>query len=426
MADGLFTYDAGGVTLMYSPVMNAIFYNTSGLYSSAGSIPKQNFLQLFAMATPTSSPSYVWTGDPANFTFYVTASGIVNSTGTQYLTPSPVQSGSNCYNYPPTMSNVTSQVYSFGVPDNSTPNNYGINVPGVTNPSVPGLAIDRTRKSYYLQPGSDGQPLRSGVCYSVPSSYNSAIASYQVPGTLPGQVIYFEKAFVNPPLVFITNSSGPISLHYMNRNAQGLYDGMVIVAASSPSTQGLAGTSWYTANSYTFSYFLLSDEKPLYKASSDYGVKVFNDSGTEVFDSSYFCSTIGYTTTLRPWFFINGYYRPPGCSYTGSIQYGQGSTQTFTKTASQGFCINNVNSIIGHTMYTSLVFEPGSGSLGDGPTTFYGHYVTVTDTQTTLQAYGTNGVFMNPLPNILGWANSWEYFDHYYNPTTWIWANYAY
>jgi hypothetical protein len=419
--------------------MTSIFYNNAGLFNGTAALPTQNFAAVKAIPTPVQTPSYVFNGNAGIFSSIVSATGFVTYayppssgqfTATTYLGPTTIEnSGNNCYVYTPSLNNITTQIYNFGTPTAAIePNSYGFQASGA---SYEWVSVDRTHKSYYLHPGSNGQNLRTGTCTSIASSYGTSRTSYQVPtGELTGQTIYFERTFVNPPLIFVTETTGPISFHFMTKNAEGLYDGMVIVAASSPSTQGLAGTSWYTPNTYNFTYFLISDELPTYKQQAAHGVQVFNEYGTKVFDSSYFVPSFTIIPTFsQPYFKFTSGYLAPSCSYTGSGQYQGFGINQFGVADNEGVCINNWNSIKGHTVYTSLVL--GSGSSASGPTTFWGHYVDIQYNPTyqqkvaTVQATGTNGIYMFPTFNAPFWGNSWSYFDRT-QPNVFILTKFAY
>lgn len=419
---GLATQSGNGTINMDSRVMNGIFYNNNGFYSSTATIPSTGFRLQYSIATPVTTPTYFWNGDQSNYSAAITASGTVFEDGKQYIAPAAINNSDNCFNYLPSVTPLTSQIYSFGTPFlGGAPWGFfafGSNPGGTAN-----FAVAQTRKAYYVHPGPNGQALRTATCSSIPSSFAATIGTYNVPNELPGQTIYFERTFVNPPLIFVTQSTGPVSLHYMTRDGSGQYNGMVVVAASSFSTQGNAGSSWYTSNTYSFTYFIISDEVPIYVAPSNFGLKVFNEFGSNIFDSSYFCATFTSFLTRRPWLVLQGWYRLPSCSNVGTAVYSQIGEVNLTKTALQGVCLNNINSLVGHTTLTSLFL--GSQGTSSGPTTFVGHFANVTSTNVNISAIGTNGVFMNPTYPAPGWANSWEYYPHR-QFTTWLMANYAY
>lgn len=422
MSNGIIVYSANNTVNADSTKMNGIFYRDNGTYLNSATIPSTGFQLLFSISTPVEEPDYLWTGTLGSYSISISSAG--QAIRTQYTAPTAVANADNCFNYPPSITNIATQVYSFGTPVINFNGDYGLVARGSNSPQVgvDPLTISQDRKAYYLHPNSSGQVLRSGSATSVPSSYGTSIASYSQPNQLPGSTIFFERTFLNPPLIFITQSSGPIALHYMTKDGNGRYNGMTVVAASSPSTQGLAGTSWYTPNTYTYTYFLVSDEVPQNVTPSDNGLKVFNQFSETVYDSSYFTPTLRFIQATRPEFFLRSFYRLPSCGSVGSVGYGNLRSKLFTLNSFEGICLNNINSIAGHTAYTSFVRQ-GDSSLG--PTTFWGVYAHVVGTQVDLRGIGTNGIFMEPSEIRPGWGNSWAYqpFDRV---ADYLFANYSY
>jgi hypothetical protein len=420
MSNGIIVYSANNTVNADSTKMNGIFYRDNGIYLNTANIPSTGFQLLFSIATPVEEPDYLWTGTLGSYSISISASG--QAFQTQFVGPVAFENADNCNKYPPSITNIATQVYSFGTPVINT-NDYGFYARGANSFSVlvQPLTISQDRKAYYLHPDSNGQALRSASATSIPSSYGTSIASYSQPNQLVGSTIFFDRTFLNPPLIFITQSSGPIALHYMTRDGNGRYNGMTVVAASTLSTQGLAGTSAYTPNTYTYTYFLVSDEVPNNVSPSNNGLKVFNQFSETIYDSSYFTPTFRNITAGNPQFAVRGFYRLPSCSSVGSVGYLNYRSQQFTLNAFEGICLNNLNSITGHTAYTSFVRQ---GDSSAGPTTFWGDYVHVVGTAVDCRGLGTNGIFMEPSEIRPGWANSWSYRD--LSLTNYLFANYSY
>jgi hypothetical protein len=419
---GIATQNSTGTVLyMYSPEMNGVFYNTNGVYTNTANLPITGFSTQYAVATPTSPSSYSF-GNNFNTRDVINVAGSISADGTSFLSPSAIETGGNCFQLAPTINPISTQVYTFGTPQAST--GYGFSASGS---SPTNFSVDATHKAYYLQPSSSGSFLRSGTCTSLPSSFGTSIASYTQPtGGLSQPNITFEKSFVNPPLIFITSSSGPIALNYMTQDSSGKYNGASIVAGSSFSNQGVAGTAPYTANTYSFEYFLVSDEEPIYGAVSNYGLKVWSGlpNNEKVFDSSYFCPTFQSFIVEKPYMWLVGSYtNASGCAFTGAVNY-FANQANFTKTGSNGVLLNNLNAIAGYTRYTSLVL--GSGSTASGPTTFYGRFVTVTSTTVTITGTGACGIFSNPTYNAPGWGYSYDFSRGASLTMSVVFANYVY
>jgi len=378
---GLATQNASGQVYMYSPTMNGVFYNTNGTYSTNSVVPSTGFVTQFAMCTPTSAISAAFTsGSPFGGTIYV--NGGTNAASNYFYGPTAYENGGNSAVYPPTVSAISTQVYAFGVP--TTPTGYGFFAVGASGSSI---AVDATHKAFYIQPKSDGTYIRTGTATSLSSS-TSPNSSYSQPTSAS---ITFERSFLNPPLIFITSSSGPIALNYMTKDGSGLYNGASIVAGSSFSDQGVAGVAPYSGNTYTFSYFIVANEEPYYGTPATHGIRVYNGISQKVFDSSYFCPNFTSFTITKPFAKLS----------SGSYS---STSSSFTKTANVGVCLNNLNSITGSTIYTSNII----GSSGLGPFSLFGRFATVSSTNVTLSGTGACAVLrVNTFPTF--WYNSFDY-----------------
>lgn len=395
MANGILTRSAAGELNMYSPAMNGVFYNSNGSYQYSGAIPSSGFATQHAIVTPTAGMSAQFTSGAA-WGGTVNIVGSANAEGTYFYQPAAYENGGNGSVYPPNVNPLPCHIYTFGTP--TTPSGYGFFAPGANSAQI---SVDANHKAYYVHPDANGSVIRSGTCSSMSSS-TSNNSSYSQPTSAS---ILFERSFINPPLIFVTESSGPIALNYMTQDGNGKFNGMSVVAASSMSNQGLRGTAPYSGNSYSFSYFLVSDEDPIFGNSADYGMKVFNQSGSKVFDSAFFSPTFQVVTVTKPYGYLsNGSYNT--------------TYSDITKTAKRGVCLNNLNSVTGSTIYTSWI---GVG----GPFSLFGRYVSATLTNARIQGAGTCGIFrVNTLPQY--WWNSFDYTYGSVSNMPILFANYAY
>lgn len=416
---GVGIQNSSAQVLLDSRAMNGVFYNSNGTFLNTSSIPTSGFTTQYAIATPISPSSYVFF-NVNNVPNIVNIAGTVNANGTIFYQPSALETGGNCLQITPTVNPVSTHVYTFGTPP--SPTGYGFSALGSSNNNY---SISANTKSYYLQPAADGNFIRTATCTSLPSSFGSSVGSYTQPtGNLSQPNITFEKSFINPPLIFVTQSSGPIAFNYMTTDSNGRYNGASIVAGSSFSTQGLAGTAPYTANTYTFSYFLVSDEEPFYGTQANYGMKVWNSSGIKIFDSSYFVPNFQAFTVDKPWMWLTGSWPTSnGCSYTGSVNYFSNQI-SFTKSSNFGVLLNNLYAITGQLQYVSLFL--GSQGSSSGPTTFYGRFATVTDTSVVIAGTGANAVFSNPLAQYPGWGYSYDFSRGNTSTMSVVFANYVY
>jgi len=378
---GIATQNAAGQLYMYSPTMNGVFFNNNGTYSTNATVPSTGFVTQFAMATPITAMTASFTSG-ATFGGAVSVSGGLNASSNFFYGPTAYENGGNTAVYPPTVTATSAQVYAFGVP--TTPTGYGFFAVGASGSSV---AVDATHKAFYIQNNPDGSFIRTGTATSLQSA-TFRNDNYFQPTSAS---ITFERSFLNPPLVFITQSSGPIALNFMTRDGSGLYNGMSIVAGSSFSDQGIAGVAPYSGNTYTFSYFLVANEDPYYGVPTNYGVRVFNGISQKIFDSAYFCPTFSSFTITKPF---------------GKLSSGtySSTSSSFTKTANIGVCLNNLNSITGSTVYTSQII----GSSGIGPFSLFGRFANVTPTSAVLSGTGACAVLrVNTFPTF--WYNSFDY-----------------
>lgn len=383
---GVATQSASEQIYMYSPVMNGLFYNSAGSYQYNAAISSTGFTAQYAIATPTQGMySNFTSGAPWNGT--VGTVGSPSATGTYFYQPTAYENGSNASVYPPNVAPLPAHVYTFGVPS-TTISGYGFFAYGQNSSTV---SVDNNHRAYYVQPQADGTFIRSGTATSLASnSSGGGSSSYAQPTSAS---ITFEKSFNNPPLVFITASSGPIALNYMTQDGSGKFNGMSVVAASSFSNGGtLAGVAPYSGNTYTFSYFLVSDEIPYYGSPTNHGMRVYNDGGALIYDSSYFQPTFTAVTASKPYGYLsNGQYYTTNIGLTKSSQY--------------GICLNNINSITGSTIYTAAII----GGSGFGPFSLFGRFLHVTsDTAATVSGLGACAIVrVNTLPQV--WYNSFDY-----------------
>lgn len=379
MSYGMAAQDTNLELTMHTDYVNGIFFKNTGTYSTTATIPTQNFLTSFAVSTPLSPTtvrdlnttrygSYNGTGGVSVRDIAVTCAGATNSAGTGYYQPTAniiANSSPSFYPYTYVTAN-SSFVHTFGTL--SSVSGYGFACKGPVS-----LAISQDSRSYCLHPASGNTKLRYGTATSVAASgwLGAGQNINFVQPTTPN--VFFDKPYDKPPLIFITQSSGPIALSYINRDANGKYVSAAIVAAKTLGTYNGA-TSFITSNTYSFTYFIVSDETPVYATPATYGVRAFDSSGNKIYDSTNFMPLFLSATVNTPHIRIDTdyYYR----SY---------NTATFNKSSSLGVCINNVNPFTGQCEY-------GSGNYGfilAGPFSFVGRYISVTSTTVTFSGQGT-------------------------------------
>lgn len=381
MTLGIATQDASANLLMYSPNMNGTFFRGAGTFNQTATIQDSTFTNTFAICTPLD-PAYIGIQ-------YVNCAGSVSVDGKTYNQPSPLLTAQPPHPYAPSWfderigTTQSAYVHYFGTPPASI-GNYGFRAAGSLSSTV---AVDNNYKSIYVHPDSNGNRIRTGTAYSIashPRTDNQIPVGTYVDMSQPvSQTITFDKPYNNPPLIFILTSTGAISFNYMVKDANGKFIGASIVAESTFSAVGngvVSGVGAYTGNTFTFTYFIVSDEDPVYVSPSDWGVRIFGSNSNKIFDSSYFVPSFDYLTIPMPYMRLD---YTSGYTYDNYAGFGKSN-------ANIGICINNLNSFTGTAMYNSWNVDAGSGSVfHTGPRNVTGLYLNVDNYSGSIYASGT-------------------------------------
>jgi len=373
MSYGILTKDAAGAFLLHSPSINGVFHKNTGIYSSSVvNIPVDGFPTSFGISTPLAPVTF----HKNLITDHFSLGGSVASGGLNYYPPSArVLTKTNLeWPYPVITANATF-VHTFGVPP--TFGNYGFMARGA---NAGQLAISDAYRVYTVHPNSAGSKIRTGTASSlvVPSSFGEATFSTYTQN-IDANII-FDKPYNQPPLIFITASSGMIAMNYMLRDANGLFIGASIVAAATFVDEGVKGVGAYQSNTYSFSYFIVSDEVPVYVPTENYGMRVFNASGGKVFDSGSFVPNFYAVSVVSPYLTIEA-----------NRTFANYHSVAFSRSANQGVCINNIHSISGVATYTSYSVPGGKG----GPLTFMGRFMNVSSsTYSAFYGYAAGSIMV--------------------------------
>jgi len=388
MSYGIFTKDAAGAFLMHSPSINGVFHKNTGVYSASASIPVDGFPTNFGISTPLAP--MVFTKDL--ITDYFSLSGSVAGGGLNYYQPDARVLTKTSLSWPyPVITSNAAFVHTFGVPP--TFGNYGFMARGA---NAGQLAISDAYRVYTVHPNSAGAKIRTATASSLvmPVSFGESTFSTYTQSTDAN--IIFDKPYSQPPLIFITASSGMIAMNYMLRDANGLFIGASIVAAATFVDQGIKGVGAYQSNTYTFSYFIVSDEVPVYVPTENYGMRVFNSSGGKVFDSGSFVPNFYAVSVASPYLTIEA-----------NRTFANYNNVAFSRGANQGVCINNLHAISGFSSYSSLNRNGGSYI---GPMTFMGRFMDVSSsTYSAFYGYGS-GTITIPYPEDIG---SYDFHTNY-------------
>lgn len=425
---GIATQNELGQLLLYSPSMQGVFFRGQTTLTNSGQIQTNEWSNTFAIASPTTVTSFTsFTTGVIN----VEISGYIPATGLNFVQPSavlsaPVTSGitgdgpwtSLGSAIPVNVSPQAAFIDAFGKPPAPTAGSYGFRALG------PGqnVAIDNNFKSLYIQPKTDGTFIRTGTATTIPSNMTPRLSAVTVSFTQPvTQNIFFDKPYTDPPLIFITQSSGRISMNSMIRNSSGQYIGASIVAAGTFQTTQLTRDYSFTgpsgSNTFSFSYFLVSEELPDYIPQSPWGLKVFNSSGQTIFNSSYFQPS--FITTTAPTPYMN----------LANNQFNLINSLTYTITSNLGICINNFRSMTGINRYNTFAADQGSGFvLWFGGVNIIGKYVHVNGTNVTIDGFGscayTTGLGVNGMNGFT--RNSMEFASNINGSIDILFCNYTF
>lgn len=249
--------------------------------------------------------------------------------------------------------------------------------------------ISPTYKMYSVHPTSNGSLIRTGVA-------NSAVGEQTYSGGLTlsttntPQNITFDKPYNTPPLIVLTASDGPVALLGMRRDINGKYVGAVVVAGRTLST--LPGRPYsfgmWQKNTYNFSYLIVSTELPLYPQASPHGIKMWDSTGAEIFNSSERVTTNTVNQIIKPFYTVDAKNGPPTWPYTLSDFKQQYNSSQTIDTTKIGVVLNNFSALAG-VMCIPDQGSPVSGGVYYGIVSGYGRYVTVSSSLASFTSAGT-------------------------------------
>lgn len=389
MSQGIQTFASNGVTNMFSPAMNEYFFRQSPILINSTSIPLgADFASAFSLATPIGE---VQCNSPFGYgqVFNMRSPGMTSVDGLNYFRNSVrfIYTNTFYYNGGSAYSSVYNAVatetvvHSLGKTTVASQDNYGF---FCLNDDGSSVVVDSKYNSYYIHRLSDGNVIRTGVATSAPSYVGIPPANI-----IPVRsTIVFDYPLDEPPLIFITQSSGLITLGRFNRDGNGKYVSVAVFAASSISQLGSPyGWGFWNSNTFTFNYFIVSRQKPLHGADANpWGVEVFNGSGQSIFNSMYFVPSFSAFNISLPQMTMN--LSPPREHYLNiGNPYTPLNTFSGAIPSLSGVCINNFNVMSGLTNYPR--FNAGLFVDIRGPVSLIGRYISVNNGQVTAQSFGT-------------------------------------
>jgi hypothetical protein len=217
--------------------------------------------------------------------------------------------------------------------------NFGINVFGKAGPAR-GLIIDHSKSPLFIHTSSLGKVVQYASAFNYPAVY-----SWDMPMSAFGAIdispnIIFPQEYTNPPLIFIVNSTGPISLYQFNKNAHGKYVSASIISPVSFNPYG-----WPSEGSFvSFSYYLVSEEKQLPTTGSDtsFGLQVFDANGDSIYRNDQIPAAMSLIGSAEPPYASVSYYRTAQMN-TGVVRYGSDHNLF----EDEAICINQISAATG-------------------------------------------------------------------------------
>lgn len=382
MSQGIFTFNAQGRAFLNSLEMAGIFFNSTGTFTNDASIASNSFTNTQGVFTPIEP--FVYPNRENNFDLRVAGDLLTGATG--YRQPrkfvNSTDGGADLTNLIPN----SCFVYNFGTPPPPPANDYGFRATGVNSASV---VVDARKNAFYAHPMQNGSFVRSATVSSMPSQ--TTLGGFVQP-TAPN--ILFDQDYDFPPLIFVTSTTGPIAMNFMARRENGKYYGMSVVAQSTiVNLGGVNGMAAYQGNTYSFNYFIASPEIPVFGQLSSYGIRVFNEVGSKIFDSAYFEPSINVIADTKPTFKIQNF------NY-------ESTSVTLNKASNQGVCLNNFIVGTGHTWYATQLVVTG---IGIGPSNIAGRFLTVSPTLATVQGGAANAIFVFEATGNNSFQKSFDY-----------------
>lgn len=378
MANGIYTLNNSGAYNFYSPTISSNYFDTAITSASTVNFGTAGFSQAGAVATPLGLITVSIQYSSMPYIRYQVGGGIAAGGSTYYAPTNYMIAGLASWRAEGVGVPLTSSIVRFGKLTNGE-TGYGF----VCQASDGSLAVSQNYKSMYVHPDSSGNKLRTASASNnatpVTGNWQNQAGTYNQSLT---QNITFDYPMDYPPLIFITYSDGPIALNGMIRDGNGKFVGASICAASGIGAwSGYGGNAAVVQNTYSFTYFLVSHQEPLYGDSSTYGMEVYDASGTRTFSSRFYVPSISKTSINLPYFYISG-------TYYSTYYVSEGGTSV-SKTASQGVCINSFHSITNTMFITTFDY----GGSGPGILTMAGRYLNVSSTYVTCTGSPTASLF---------------------------------
>lgn len=424
MAYGLAVYDSDGTEILSSPTGIVHYYDgTTAVQSSQATLGSSGYdnvratvsadSQYYSAAYTVGALYFFNKNTNTQWTFaYLRSAGVVSngvyyppskyltSVGSSGLNRTILNNGMHVYSTPST-------AYSFGQrQDGGT--GFGL----VTSNDSNYLVIDTEHKPMYIQPKSDGSTIRTVSAeseglkddyYNIYTMYGGAksLTLSQKPAT-----ITFEKAYNNPPLVFLADSGGtPVAIYGFIQDSEGKYTGVTLTTGVDmiglqsyriefKNTTQMSSSIWRCGSSVNtnIDVMIVSDEIPDYVSSDLVGLQTFDSSSNVLFDSRYSAVGFGAQNVTMPYMYVQGQFSTFSSYAYHDYDHHITSDQSFNMTGLRNaVCLNSFTPWSGIVSVTAR----GDNSRTYYCTNFYGRYASVdkdTDTTITVSAKGSGTI----------------------------------
>lgn len=421
MAYGLEVYDADGNAMLSSPTGDVYYYDgntaveasqvtlgSAGLSNVGATLSATS--QYYSAAYATTPLGFFNKNANTQWTYcYLRTTGVISngvyyppskhstSTGSTSLNTTIIRNGMHIYSTP-----ATSYVFGQRTANGST--GYGFLTANDNNY----LVIDTEHRPMFIQPASDGSIVRTvsveSEClkddYYTPyyiSGGSATLTLSQKPAT-----ITFDKAYTNPPLIFLSNSNDVyVSIYGFIKDANGKYVGVTLttgaemtglytyVLGNAPYS-GTSTSTWRSGDSVNadIDVIVVSDELPTYLINGNSGLQTFDGSGSLLFDSRYSAIGFGVENVTMPYMYTRGVFSQDLLYNYHTYTHYTTDSQSFNMTGlKNAVCLNSFTPWAGMTAAIYRATNSSNYSVN-----FYGRYVRVdksTDTTVTVAAKGS-------------------------------------
>jgi hypothetical protein len=239
------------------------------------------------------------------------------------------------------------------------------------------------------------------------------------------QNVTFPYPLDKPPLIFITSSTGPVSLAHLITDGNGKYVGASVVSPRTRNTYVSSGTTctgWIDFTAHTFSYFLAYETLPE-NTNTGYGIQIYDSSSSVVMSSNKTFGEFNTTPVNTPYTQVHNL---GGDNANYSWNHVNGSSvnwdNLYGTSIRRAFCLNDFRAIEG----ISRIVTGASINLGNDfyavpcSMCYHGNYITVdvASSTVTVSSRGTCTLGVGYFKSIYGIGIYYSPSHEFYNLET--------